>query len=846
MTERANPPEPTISLSQYLAPLRDHGRIVALVAGLTLVVGVLAAALGPKTYTSTTAVLIYPVSSDPTEALQSIDRSNDMVTESRIANSRSVAQATAEAFQEVTLSVTPETVAANLEATVAEDSRVLDISYTSSDPGVARVGAELAANAYLDYRSQLNEASREAARAVIADQVAELQDQLTDIEAQIGRSVAGSPARLVAEVERDTIEGQLAAHQTVLADLSILALDAATVIDAPREPQSPDGLGPVPLIVGSAAGGLILGLIAAWTMALLTPGPGTDGRTGPVTATAPTSLRTPSAQAGPDGNGGPVPAGDAAQAARDKGSRRLRRKSRDEGTSKGGDDPFDDTDARDPLELIRALDAMEQAEAMLTHRQRSAVEAAQDEPEVDEVEEAAPAEPSFSELYPVEYVSDDSSGEDTDEDPFAPDGTTDEDHAIEQFAADGFDGRDFGAVEEPATESPATESPVDADETDAEETGAALVAFESFDTLPTFDGAAEESAEDVAGELIAGLVDQPTGDVVELPEADAGAEAGAWFEADAPADDIEMEADVEMDAGAEAEVDVEADAHLDAETVDVADEFVEPVGEAIEASLDHTTTGDPHSLDPGPASWDGPFVGPTQWDDLATAAGLTDAGPEGDGGLVASDDADALFEKLSELGAAGPVVVLSLGDRDPAAGLTAGFELADELRALGARILLIDARLDQPVLDSLFDDGAGVGLAQVMTGEVLLRNGVRSLPGLDGLDLLTVGSLDEDTAAHLTGPAFERLLAEARMDYHSIVIIGDTVASDDPASPVDRGRTEALAVVADGLVVGTGNAAGTPADEQLSRALATLAAPVLQLTAATVPTAGEPVATSGS
>ena len=189
--------------------------------------------------------------------------------------------------------------------------------------------------------------------------------------------------------------------------------------------------------------------------------------------------------------------------------------------------------------------------------------------------------------------------------------------------------------------------------------------------------------------------------------------------------------------------------------------------------------------------------------------------------LIASDDFEPLLEQLRALGAAGPIAALGLSDGDTATALSVGLDLADELQTLGARVLVIEAVVDGPLADLLFGDEPGPGLGQVLTGQVSLAAAVRTLPGLDGLDVLSAGSSPSLSEAALTGPPIEHLLAEARTEYHAVVVIGGS-AHDTIVVPF-------LATLVDGIIVGTTLPAGTPADAALVDRLATLPAPTLEL-----------------
>lgn len=859
MTEPADAQsqDQTTSLEHYLAPLRDHRRVILAVTLVTLALGAVVALAGPRSYSARTSVLIYPVAADPTEALQATDRSDDMATELRIAESRAVAEMAATELDALGIEATTSAAADAITVANPEDSRVLTIAYQASDPAVARVGSELAAAAYLAYRSELNAASRQIARTSIDDEIAVLQDRLAVAEEQSSQAAAGSSARLVAEVELASIDGQLKAQQDALADLSTLSIDAATVFDEASEPSDPDGLGTVQLLVGALAGGLVLGIIAAWILAALGVQPGAGG-------SALRTLRSARSQDDQDGDS------DGGEEASDV------------------DDPFDDSDTRDPLELLKALEAVEADPAITLETAPPAALAA--EPEITEANASEPDHQSG--IHPAAEQAE----TETETGPEAP--THDEATTLgapitfgePMSVPEPMPIPEIGEVESADGPMPAGLDPFQA-EPALEFAVEAETGFETADQFTTIPADPFEAPALPHSPLVAEL----QANAAVQAELDAH-EAEARIEAD----DIEAESsDREIDDiqasieafAAETEFDSEFDSEFGIGATAGSDETTDrDSDDESEASL---TTGDPRELDPGPPSWDGPFVGPTTWDQLSALAAAASEGEleaddtetdDLDGGLdetapdespeaeaevdnptdnatdnaaedepvsanaelVATNDVDELFEELGRLGSAGPVAVLSLSDRNPAAGLTAGFELADELRAVGANVLLIDVRIENPVLDSLFDDGPGSGLAQVMTGEVVLGDAVRNLPGLDGLDLLTVGVTDADTADQLASPAFQRMLSEARLNYHSIVVIGDTVVAGEADGSADVERARSLAAAVDGLIIGTADPAGTAASDELVAVLDSFDTPTLQLVTAPVPAASGTVAEASS
>lgn len=217
-----------------------------------------------------------------------------------------------------------------------------------------------------------------------------------------------------------------------------------------------------------------------------------------------------------------------------------------------------------------------------------------------------------------------------------------------------------------------------------------------------------------------------------------------------------------------------------------------------------------------------------------------DTDPEtgaGTGSLITTTSMHGVLDELRQLGAVGPVVALSVGEENAGPALAIGFDLADKLQALGARVLMIDVVLDEPMLHALLGVDITPGLAEVLGGEVPLRNAVRPLPGLDGLHALTVGAATAMTAAALTGPPFERLLRDAKAEYHSILLVAGSV--------YDTRLVPAMANLVDGLIVGTGLPPGEPASPELAARLAALPAPTLELLSSML-TAEQPQGTASS
>jgi capsular polysaccharide biosynthesis protein len=658
-------------LDEYVRPLRTHRRVIALVALISLGFGILAAIAAPYDYTSTTTILINPISSDPATSLESTDRSADLATEVRLVLSRTVMEATSERLAGQSLLISPETLAERVQASSTRDSGVLDISYTASDPAVAKAGADAVAQSYLTFRTGLTEANKQSARDDVTARIAELQDQLAEVESRLLVTPETGAARVRVTVERSTGQGELSAQQAALADLSTLSAGGATVIDQGREPTSPDGLTGLQTALGAGAGGIVLGVVVAYMLAAYGSDPKPARRRRRRAAAEAAAADEPSPRTEPAAEATPAPRTEPAAEATPAAA----------ATAGPETDPTPEAGSESgPAEVAAADDRAE--------------------PPPIEAADAGTVGPTTTST-PIDTPAPGSSP--------APAPTPDPSRSPVSTLPEG--------EVEPAVATPAPAAPIPTDET------APATWDQDFSVSPA------------TWATVAGPV--PTG-----------------FAEMALAEAAESEPDPILATAASRGV-----------TIPVA----EPGGRV----------------------------------------------------LIASDDFEPLLDQMRALGAAGPIATLGLSDGDTATALSVGLDLADELQSLGARVLVIEALVDGPLAELLFGDEPGPGLDQVLTGQVGLAAAVRTLPGLEGLDVLSAGSSPSLSDAALTGPSIERVLTEARTEYHAVVVIAGS-AHDSTVVPF-------LATLVDGIIVGTTLPAGTPADAALVDRLVSLPAPTLAL-----------------
>lgn len=648
----------TTPAQQYLRPLVDRRVLIAVVTVLVTAVGVGVAYLAPTSYESSTTIVVYPISGDPAKTLEADDSNVDMATQLRIATSQAVVDVVAEKLADQSIRLSSDEISDNVTASTTDDSRVLDIAFLAGSPDVARVGADTFAEAYLEFRADLANGNKLAAETTINGRIAVLQEQLADVSVRLSTLNAASATAVVLAVEESSIRGELTAQQAALADLSTLSVDPTRVIDEADVPSSPEGISLVQTVVGSLAGGLVLGVIAAYAAAALSEGDRSNGR-------------------------------------RAGGGRRSKAKKNDADTEP---------------------DEHPSGAGHVGHDDRAGrVESESGEPETSEP--PMPATDPMSSPTATEPTQDG--------------GTTD--------------------LVEPADAATAATDP------------APLV-----DPLRNIPPVLQDSADD----------DSPSGadDPTDSP-ANNGSAAGDDHHDQSQVDDELFDISAATDTN-----EVEGD-QAPAEDSEVK----LTSAEADALSGPSSVAGDQHAL-------------------------------------VTKSNTDDLIDQLQSLGTVGPVVALSVGDNSVSSPLAVAFELAGELQTLGAKVLLIDAAVEEPMLHSLLRVEPFPGLSDVLSGRTPLPQAARPLPGIDGLDALTIGSVDTTTATSLTTPSFERLLDEARNAYHLTLVVGGNI-HDDTIVP-------SLADNCDGLILSTARVAGEEARPDLVQRLASLPAPTLDFISA--------------
>lgn len=237
------PPQP-VQLSELAGSLRRRWRVLALGAAVGLLLGVLAWAVLPVTYTATTSVRVSSVDL-PSSSGSSATAALDVATAAQLVTSGDVLAAAAD-----DLGTTRGELKDGVGVENPPDTAVLNITYTASSADAAATGSRAVAEAFLGVRGKT------AADEVQAQQEATW-DRVSMLERSAQRYPAGSPAKASILRQAESLGDRAA-------ELATADTTPGQILGATATPSGPSSLGVLPLGVA----GLALGLLVAVPVAL--------------------------------------------------------------------------------------------------------------------------------------------------------------------------------------------------------------------------------------------------------------------------------------------------------------------------------------------------------------------------------------------------------------------------------------------------------------------------------------------------------------------------------------------------------------------------------------------------
>ena len=219
----------------------------------------------PPSYSATAVVYVAPTGADPNNQVadSKTTGSVNLDTEAQVVTSGTVAAAAGQLMKSTR---TPSQLASQVSVEVPPNSGVLDIICSARSAATSAACANAFAQAYLAHRSSSATAFLNAQIKMLQDQVNTLQPSVATLKTEIGALAKNSAPRL-------TDQGELASDNSQVRSLNhrISKLQSETasdsrshIITTATAPTKPDDPKKSLVLPSGFAGGLILGLLAAF------------------------------------------------------------------------------------------------------------------------------------------------------------------------------------------------------------------------------------------------------------------------------------------------------------------------------------------------------------------------------------------------------------------------------------------------------------------------------------------------------------------------------------------------------------------------------------------------------
>jgi len=149
-------------------------------------------------------------------------------------------------------------------------------------------------------------------------------------------------------------------------------------------------------------------------------------------------------------------------------------------------------------------------------------------------------------------------------------------------------------------------------------------------------------------------------------------------------------------------------------------------------------------------------------------------------------------------------LVVAVSSGSPGEGkTTVATNLAAAIAESDQKVLLVDADLRRPLVAQYAQVPEGIGLADVLVGEVTLKDAVFSV-GAGGMDVLTGGAIPPNPGELVASTQMADLVAQAKLEYDVVVL--------DTAPVLAVADAMSLTQLADGLVLVAKSGSTTKAD----------------------------------
>jgi succinoglycan biosynthesis transport protein ExoP len=252
--------QPAAGHTSPVSAVRHHLAVVIACLALGALGGWAYGESSPPTYTSSARVLVNPSVGNPFAPTPSSVRQDELTsleTEAQVARSAEVLRAVARQGTDLTT----DQLERRVQVTVPPNTQVLEISYSSSDPQVARQVADAVANAYLANRARRFEEVNAARIKRVENQTLSV---VSNLRAATAAAQVGSPAERSFQAElADALRNELVSLRAQRSSLENSESPAGAVISPASTPATAAPLTELVMPVGGALLGLALGCLLA-------------------------------------------------------------------------------------------------------------------------------------------------------------------------------------------------------------------------------------------------------------------------------------------------------------------------------------------------------------------------------------------------------------------------------------------------------------------------------------------------------------------------------------------------------------------------------------------------------
>lgn len=224
-------------LADYGALLRRRWQVIALGVALGLIFSLLYTLFWPRTYTSTTSVLVSPTRDEQIDLANGrTSTSINLDTEAQIVTSAVVAS---RVQKRLGISTPTEEMLEDVRVSVPPSTSVLSVSYDAKDAAAAKRGSHAFAVAYLHHRSDAAHADIKNRIKGIRQQIADLRNQLKKWSDQAAALPEGSSDQEYASTRRTVVLNRIGTLNEELGPLRGAHVTPGTIITDAELPEAP-------------------------------------------------------------------------------------------------------------------------------------------------------------------------------------------------------------------------------------------------------------------------------------------------------------------------------------------------------------------------------------------------------------------------------------------------------------------------------------------------------------------------------------------------------------------------------------------------------------------------------